>query len=513
VILALVAGLAGAGATALLFGVPARAWLAVADIGLITAFVGAILGTVLARLRRRPAPWRALALPGLGALMGAAHLGLAPAAPAVILVVVDCLRADRLTAEKMPHTWSFAEAGARFTQARAQSSWTRSAMPSLLSGRYPAEHGLYRTRPHPDRIRPGVTMLAEAFQAGGWLTAAFIEQAQLDDAFGFGRGFDRYGFHDGGAASITRRFAAWNTVFRSVTRFAVLHYLDLHGPYHGGRRYRARDLPTTSLGTRTSAEWRETIRRVRDGEVTLSADDRAHLAGRYDAALRQLDARLGVLYAHLERDGTLARAWVVLTADHGERFGEHDNLEHMGPPDEVVLSVPLVIRAPGAGARVVDGLVQHVDVAPTLLAAAGLPVPSELPGRDLGPALRGERVAPAPSFAEEWWGRQHRASAREGRWKLMHDEGVRLFDLVADPGESQDVAAANPGEVARLEGMLAAYFAAADAGKAIATVDWEAAASSGRAWSPAPYVAGEAADASDETMEALEAMGYLEAGE
>ncbi|MFZ5476814.1 MAG: sulfatase, partial [Myxococcota bacterium] len=454
---------------------------------------------------------RALPVAAVLAAAGAAHLVFAPAAPAVVLLVVDCLRADRLAPSTMPEVASLFADSTRFTQARSQSSWTRSAMPSLLSGRYPVEHGLYHTRPRPDRIREGVPMLAEHFRDAGWLTAGFAEQPQLDAAFGFDRGFGHYRFRSGLAKKLNARFLTWNAVFRTVPRFVFLHYVDVHGPYTPKKAFRPKRLPQSELKTSTSRNWRAVIEGVREGRIQLTEADTARLAALYDGEVRQLDANLGDLLDALRADGTLDASWLVLTADHGERFGEHGDLEHMRTPDEVVLAVPLLVRPPGGGpAREVVEIVQHVDVAPTLLALAGIARPPDLPGRDLTPALAGEALAPTVAFAEEWAGKVHRAAVREGDWKLVRDPEPRLFDLDADPGETRDLAAERPDVVARLEGQLAAYFAAGARGEPIARVDWEAAARSGERWTPTRRGEGAAPEVDDETMEALEALGYLE---
>ncbi len=509
-LLALLGAVVAAATIAVTFGVPLVAGAPVLlDVGAFGALAGALVAAGVARVRRRASPLRTLGVTAALAALGAAHLRYAPAAPAVIVMVVDCLRADRFTPARMPKLSARLQDGVRFAQARSQSSWTRSAMPSLLSGRFPAEHGLYRTHP-PDRIRDDVTLLSERFAAAGWLTAAFAQQPQLDPAFGYDRGWGRYGWKDGRAPALNQRFARWNTLFRTVPRFVLVHYLDAHGPYTPGKAFRPRDLPPTTLATQPYDTFRETLDAIERGAIVPTDDDWAHLAALYDAEVRELDARVDRLLGKLEADGTLDAAWLVFTADHGERFGEHGRAAHMGPPDEAVLAVPLVIRPPGGtDRRSVNDLVQHVDVVPTVLAAAGLDPDAALPGRDLGPALRGEPLPPTPSFAEEWARSTHHVAVRDGGWKLVRGDGVRLFDVGRDPGETTDLAAARPEVAARLEGMLAAYFAGAAVG-GVTGADWAAAAASGRVWTPAAAPDSVRAAPSAATMQALEALGYVE---
>jgi arylsulfatase A-like enzyme len=385
-------------------------------------------------------------------------------------------------------------------------------MPSLLSGRYPAEHGLYRTNP-PDRLPDDLALVSERFAAAGWMTAAFVQQPQLDPAFGFDRGWSRYGNDDGPAPAVNEKVLAWNRLFRSVPRLVFVHYLDAHGPYTPAPRFRPADLPPTTLALRPFEKWRATLDAIERGTLVPTAEDWAHLRGLYDGELRQLDVRLGALFRALDEDGTLDAGWVVLTADHGERFGERGAGAHMGPPDETVIAVPLLVRPPGGTeARAVDTVVQHVDVVPTLLAAAGLPGDPRLPGRDLGPALRGEALPDRPSFAEEWAADTHHATVREGAWKLWRGATPALYDLATDPGEARDLSAERPDVVARLDGLLAAYFASANGGSSPvdwAKVDWAAAVRSGARWTPGARADGPAATTSEETLRALEALGYV----
>jgi arylsulfatase A-like enzyme len=236
----------------------------------------------------------------------------------------------------------------------------------------------------------------------------------------------------------------------------------------------------------------------------------------YDGETREIDAELGWLFELLELDGSLDQTWTVITSDHGEALGEHNRAVHTGPPWEVLIHVPLLIRPPGglAQGQVHDDLVGLIDVVPTLLSQVGLPAVPAHAGRDLSPLLRGEPLAAVPQFAEEKFAARHRASVRDGDWKLIA-EGPRrwLFNLAADPGETVDLAIAEPAQVAALEGLLAVWFQAAQAGVPSSSMDWEAARRSGMRWE-APRVQTETVGGdADELLRQLEAMGYVEVGD
>ena len=444
-------------------------------------------------------------------LCSLAHLFWAPSAPSVTLVVIDCWRADMLNEEDTPNLYTLAQSSWNFTQARATSSWTRSSMPSLLSGRPPVEHGLYRVSP-PDKIRKDVRLAAEIFRDGGWYTAAFLEQAQLAPAFGYARGYRHYDFHAGMAAALRASLLQWHRIFRLIPRFMQVHLIDIHGPYTVGKRWLPKGTPTTALKLAPSKAWRQTIQKVRSGEITPTAEDWAAMRGSYRGELRQLDAQLGALWRTWEADGTLDSGWLVITGDHGEQFGEHGEIEHLGTPYDTLLRVPLIIRPPGGAAATRTEAVSLMDVLPTLLEGVGLPVPVEVYGRSLGPVRQRENQPERPAFAEEYAGKVHHAAVWWKGYKLLRGRQTRLYNLMDDPQELQNLADVQPEVRAELEGVLAGYFRAAADGRLITDVDWAAEARSGAVWSQ-QELPGEAASPDAGTMKALEALGYMDGEE
>jgi hypothetical protein len=189
----------------------------------------------------------------------------------------------------------------------------------------------------------------------------------------------------------------------------------------------------------------------------------------YRGEVSYVDAQVGRLRAELERLGIAGRTIVMVTADHGESLGEHGiYFDHFGL-HEPTLHVPLIVWAPGrvTPARRTE-TVRGLDVAPTLLALAGLGTPAAMQGRNvLGPPPPAE-----PLVAEAAQGRQ--IMIREGPWKLIRtlrdfhyvpafwrEAGTReLYRLDDDPGEQVDVLARH-GEVAdALETKLAAWMLA-----------------------------------------------------
>jgi arylsulfatase A-like enzyme len=149
---------------------------------------------------------------------------------------------------------------------------------------------------------------------------------------------------------------------------------------------------------------------------------------------------------------------VVLVADHGDEFHEHGAFGHGQSFYQELLAVPLVIsglpgREPGTRETAVVG---HIDIAPTLLAAAGIRV-DELPGQDLaGPVEPRVYLSEDARLDGKPGERPDRIAALEGHWKLIEgpDGTMRLFDLASDPREEHSLAPTHPDVVARLTAAI-----------------------------------------------------------
>ena len=136
------------------------------------------------------------------------------------MLVVDCLRADRVGAAKpyhravAPQLEAFASSGVRFTRAFAQASWTRPSVPTLLTGLYPSEHGLGAFLEEGDQVTggtlsPAAVTIAEAMRALGYATALFAQQNQLAPKFGLDQGFDVYDHKASRAQHIHEELLQW----------------------------------------------------------------------------------------------------------------------------------------------------------------------------------------------------------------------------------------------------------------------------------------------------------------
>ena len=183
----------------------------------------------------------------------------------------------------------------------------------------------------------------------------------------------------------------------------------------------------------------------RDAGRKLDRSDFDYLEALYDGEIRYTDSILDALFSELGDEGFLENAVVIVTSDHGEEFGDHGGLLHGGKLFDELLRVPLIISGVGIADGVVEpSLVSFVDIAPTILSIAGLPVPNTMEGRNLFDRSQSTAWAEQRVFAQ--YG-DLLYCLRTPRWKIIHrpaNDGVQLFDLRRDPGEHRNVRRRHP---------------------------------------------------------------------
>ena len=428
----------------------------------------------------------------LAVLLSGACLA-APAKPLnVLIVAADTLRADHLSLygyarPTSPGIDAAASRAVVFDRGFSQGSYTLSSFASLFTSRYPEQH---RAINKFSAIKDSETMLAEVFQKAGYRTAGFTGGPNLALQYGFGKGFDTYLSGD-----LPRRLDAyipvalkWIAKDRSKPFFLFLQPQDVHPPFdvlelpeaerdrwdpgdheradrYMGSFYffKAFNGDPYTTNKPEPSEWLKK-------EIAAAGKDpgvRRHMVSIYDDRVAHLDRSFGVFFKELERLGVLQDTVVVLVSDHGTLFGEGGKFthgHHMSTHDGI-FHVVLAVWAPGRKPRRVKSLVELVDVAPTLLELANLPVPKVFEGRSLRTLMDGREDASdrlVYGVSSATWNESGKMNhyVRDSRWKLVSEDPggkTALYDLSSDPEEVNDVSAAQPEAAKRLSGALARH--------------------------------------------------------
>ncbi len=398
------------------------------------------------------------------------------ARPDVFIYLIDALRPDHLGCYGYPRGTSpnidaFAREATRYQQALTPVTWTRPSVASMLSGMYPMVHGAIHDT---DGLAEWPLLLPEILHQAGYATGCYTTNLQVGEAFGFDQGYDEFVLrHFAGARWVNSQAARFLAKFgRHRPAFLFLHTIEPHDPYAARAESRElfdRGYPGSCDG---SAEGLNAAGRV---NPDLSADDIAHLIDLYDAEIYDADRAFGEFLQMLKRSGRFEDALLILTADHGEAFAEHDTLSHGRSLNVEEMQVPLIVRFPGgrhSGMEVAER-VSLLDVLPTVLAEAGVRprLDYALAGRELPPLAR-RPPEPEPFYAElsQFGGNEIDLAAviDEDGFKRTVDlsappretaagKSLGLWDTRRDPREKVDMSADLPARAAHGEQLIARW--------------------------------------------------------
>jgi arylsulfatase A-like enzyme len=251
------------------------------------------------------------------------------------------------------------------------------------------------------------------------------------------------------ASELTERVCQWIEA-ASNPFFVWAHYMDVHWPYHLEE--------TLTQPQEIARAWEDVVHlhNANWNGASISPEQRDRYIHLYETALAYTDAQIGRLVDHLEKTGRKENTVILLLADHGEEFLDHGRWGHWEDNlyDEI-LNIPFVISLPGQPARrVVNQQVRTLDIMPTILDLCGCPALRGMQGTSLAPLWQDPPAAAHPevSISEMWRDEWHIIAVRKDGFKYIWDNRkpgqAQLYDLRADPGETQNVSGEYP-EVAR----------------------------------------------------------------
>ena len=419
--------------------------------------------------------------------------------PNVVLITLDTTRVDHLGCygyrrRTSPNLDALAEQSVLYSRAIATSSWTLPSHASLFTGKFTTSHGARYDPEGPLRLKDAINgpaswdryrarglsadqrTLAQILKEAGYATGSVVAGPWMKRVFGLANGFDFYddsgiGSSNGRLApSVTASAGRWIEEFKDREFFLFLNYYDPHGPLTPPQELAQQFLPA-------STELRQ--------DVPLTPEQ--HLA-LYDAEILFMDQQVGILLEKMKRLGIYDNSWIIVTADHGELFGEHGKFGHGHFLFQPEIHIPMFMKFP-AGERAPareEPLVQLTDILPAVCRRLELPVPEGIQGRVPGeahPVVAETYPLPSAQYAGDW------RAFFEGDYKLLwnSESQHRLYNLKDDPGEAVDLADQDSARAQRMQDMLDGYLSGL----------------------PRPTAVGPDQELDEKTRDALKGLGYV----
>jgi choline-sulfatase len=355
----------------------------------------------------------------------------------VLLLTIDSLRADMpwtgYPRAIAPNLTKLAAESVVYTNEYALSSYTAKSVAGFLSSRYPST--LYRSGYFFASYPKADLFLAEVLSAHDIATTAwhghlYFRGVGLDQGFNVWQFVPGLIFDPQTDNAITSQLMTELGIKLLSKRentgkqfFAWAHYMDPHDQYN-------KHPESPDFGNRN-----------RD---------------RYDSEVFYTDLWLGKLLDFARTQAWWPNTIVIVTADHGEAFGEHGFYKHAFEIWDVLTRVPLLVFGPGIKPKRIDERRSHIDLAPTILELMGVPSPTEFMGRSFAPELFGQKPDNREPIISELTEDSHNPPRRAvivGNYKLtvIKDRKFELYDLSLDPGEETDLAETQPDKLAEMK--------------------------------------------------------------
>lgn len=403
----------------------------------------------------------------------------------VILIVIDTLRPDHLGCygyerNTSPNMDKFARDGSMFVNTYCTLSRSDPTMTSMLTGMYPHSHGIRMV--WGNKPNPAVSTLQEILKSHGYGTACFRSGAGRGDRFEeYWDHFDSLSWKIrnkarrmlyktfnpnnflGVAEEKLKDAQRWIEKNKKSPFFVKIHMNDLHWPYPVPKPFENmydpdykgdHDFATMKKGEMTRGELIFGIKKLPDEEIQ-------HAKAHYDGGIRYIDTKLGEFFAFLKNNELYDNSFIIITADHGENFGEHNfYFQHGASLYETSIKTPLILRYPQKipANKQINHRVQSLDIMPTVLDVLEIPLVDNVEGETLLPLIKeGKNLQRDFTFAEsieEHFDGNARVYIKgvKGKWRMMIQEDWKiiyiphpkedifeLYNLKEDPKEEHNL--------------------------------------------------------------------------
>ena len=404
--------------------------------------------------------------------------------PNIILVIADALRWDHLgyygnSRNTSPNIDRIAREGIIFNRAYAQGNWTLASTVTLFTSLYPTSHNVFSKK---RVIAKESKTLIENLKVAGYRTAGFSKNHFFWGNFGFHRGFDCFYFGQNNFIcklwpsvisailrrlfmptdeNLTRQALSWIKSNKSHRFFIYLHYMATHVPYRIPKAYE-------EIYVKEQIPDRVDFPHKRyHPNVKINPGQKKNLIDRYDGAIRFVDDQIGKLLDILQSLDLKEDTLLIITGDHGEAFGEHDDWTHGHTLYQETIRIPLIVWYPKMGCNQMrsNELAGLIDIKPTILNIVGIRQSEIYQGENLiSQITKEDGLYQQKGSREEIFSegkRGLRCIITSTNWKLISNKAkgkIELYNLEQDPEEKHNVFNLYPEIAKNLQGRLASKF-------------------------------------------------------
>jgi arylsulfatase len=374
----------------------------------------------------------------------------------VMIVLLDAAGAKHLSAygyhrETTPNIDALARVGIKFEKAYCQAVYTLASTASLMSGLDPYRHHVTQKK---NKLPENIITIAERFLSAGYQTGVFTANGNAGAAFGMTQGFQeanevyRQPGYTGWASDVSKAFIQWlETRDKKRPFFVYLHYREPHGPFNPPAKFK--NIFTDPNYNRFQDASDEMRRKLRTGEITETQADRDFITAAYDENLHYGDYEFGSLIKRLKALNLYDRTILLVIADHGEAFWEHDFQGHNSQLYEESTRIPYILKltsASGIKNKTIKTPVRTIDIYPSLVDLLHLSRRNlNVDGHSFLPYLTSNDTEDVPVFSQTL--DEDAFSISEGQFKYIYHriQGTdELYDLKSDPDERKNLNEALP---------------------------------------------------------------------
>ncbi len=372
----------------------------------------------------------------------------------VVYIVIDTARQDVYSPfapenkVKVPAMQALSKESVWFTDAYANSPWTKPSTATLLSSLYAATHDAVGYR---SMLSDEVPILSEQLQKHGFKTGGLVANAFVSKSFGFERGWDHfvnYAREDIPTEAEVLYRDAWKWVEKTAPTgrfFLYMQTMDPHVPYAVPQKYLSMYFDGEYNGKLGDAVTGKDTKDFQAKRITLDERDKLYTKALYKGEITYHDHYMGEFIKKLKKNGLLEDTLFIVSTDHGEELFDREDLGHGHSLYEEQIKSPLVMRYPKLLPKNhrVTSLAELVDLPPTILDLVGVPHIPNTEGTSLWSAIHGDQPSESSYVISELTRhprtvrlKRKGKAVRVGRYKLhLHQKGASLYDLQKDPKE------------------------------------------------------------------------------